>query len=636
MTKNRTVYFSDGPYIQVLKALVEALTLPAAFVKLLGNRDTGKSHLITKLTQYLRRKEVKVIHFDKAVESPGLLRAALAQAFDLPLSANFISALEDALQEQNQKQVVLIFDDAHLLTNITLIEIYRLAVVQVNKKPLMNILLCGEPNLENRLVSNTEFKSLLHSVSHKLKLEPMKEDELGQCLARFGEKAGLPRLELEPAAISYFFKLCKGYPGPAASMCKVIMGARGNGAQLPAVTKAELVKIFSEANGEQALPNIGLRHSGKVNTVLARTAVLLLVIVGLISPLLNQPADVPIRGAAVQSLVPSNIGTDSSIRGNLEVETTQAVVSATAGGQAMAFAMETVAGSAREAKDLPAIVAGAARAGGIERNSESNSASLGTIPGAIDAEVSSAQETLSEATFTSISDSDLVLVTAEERGIDLSAIAEPAFGRTQPAQAIENNEETAEQQLNERTTEQSIEQSTLESTPEVMAERLDESIAGDSRIAELSAVEIASVPKSAITAPARVGANNELVVETVVKSDLNLEVLQRFIASWVDAWQTQSMESYFAAYHAGFEPRYYDSVPTWRNSRERVIGNADWIELQLSDFQYIGEEAGVVEVHFWLNYQSPTYQDNTQKKLLLSREAGKWRILEEINLQVRS
>jgi uncharacterized membrane protein len=112
-------------------------------------------------------------------------------------------------------------------------------------------------------------------------------------------------------------------------------------------------------------------------------------------------------------------------------------------------------------------------------------------------------------------------------------------------------------------------------------------------------------------------------------------VLEQFIAAWVDAWQAQSLGAYFSAYHAEFEPRYQDSVSAWRSSRERVIDNAGWIELELSDFQYIGEEAGVIEVHFWLNYRSPTYQDDTQKKLLLGREAGEWRILEEINLQVR-
>ena len=47
-------------------------------------------------------------------------------------------------------------------------------------------------------------------------------------------------------------------------------------------------------------------------------------------------------------------------------------------------------------------------------------------------------------------------------------------------------------------------------------------------------------------------------------------------------------------------------------------------------------ENGVIEVHFWLAYESPSYADNTLKKLLLSNEAGSWLIVEEINLEVRS
>ena len=157
----------------------------------------------------------------------------------------------------------------------------------------------------------------------------------------------------------------------------------------------------------------------------------------------------------------------------------------------------------------------------------------------------------------------------------------------------------------------------------------------DSGVTELAVVKMATASQSTIAAPALVAGSNEPSVETDASSNFDLGVLEQFIAAWVDAWQAQSLGAYFSAYHAEFEPRYQDSVSAWRSSRERVIDNAGWIELELSDFQYIGEEAGVIEVHFWLNYRSPTYQDDTQKKLLLGREAGELRILEEINLQVR-
>jgi len=614
MTQNRSFYFSDGPYIQVLKALVEALTLPEAFVKLLGNPHTGKSVLCTKLTQYLRRKGVKVIYFGKAIESPGMLRAALAQEFDLPLSANFARILEDALQEQNQKRVILIFDDAHLLTNITLIEIYRLAEVQVNKERLLNVLLCGEPGLEKRLLSNSEFKSLLLNVSHKFKLEPMNEEELAQSFYRFVDMAGLPGLRLEPSAIGYFFKLCKGFPGSAANMCQLIVAARKKSAELHPISKTELVKIFSAANGEQALPTVGFRYTNsKMNTLISIAAVMLVVSVGLIYRLLNQPGDGLFPAPGVQGLVANSVGTDLLFQSAQEAEAIQTAGSRTAAGTRNAVAISGVTALALQTDEFSAEVADSVRTGRPETEPESNPAASGTIATVIAVGASSVQGALSETTVTEASDSGLVLVTAKERGIDLASIAEPAIYGTLQAQTAENIGERAEQQ--------STEESTGESSLAVVDERLDESEGNASSVSGLEQEEVAG--------------SNEPSVETDASSNFDLGVLQQFIAAWVDAWQAQSLESYFSAYHTEFKPRNQDSLSAWRSSRERIIGNTDWIELELSDFQYIGEEAGVIEVHFWLNYRSPTYQDDTQKKLLLGREAGEWRILEEINLQVR-
>lgn len=677
MTKNRSFYFSDGPYIQVLKALVGALTLPEAFVKLLGNPHTGKSALCSKLTQYLRRKGVKVILFDTAIESPDMLRAALAQEFDLPLSSNFARILEDALQEQKQKRVILVFDDAHLLTDITLIEIYRLAEVQVNKKRLLNILLCGEPSLEKRLLSNREFKSLLLNVSHKFKLEPMNDEELSQFFYRFVDKAGLPGLQLEQSAMSYFFKLCKGFPGPAANISQLIVAARKNSAELHPVTKTELASIFSAANGQQSLPSTGFRYTNRMSTLIPFVAVILIVSVGLVYRQLNQPRDGNSLDTALQSLAVDTVESNSPLQVDQTTEMTRAAASGSIASPTDSAVLSEAGASFRE-QDEPS----AAAADALDTNDgEPSELELNTA-----ADASEVQSGLPVATAGDISDSGLALVTAEERGIDLAAIAEPEFDSSLQAQVADATQEitagnTAQdtEEITEEITVENIEESAQESAlvntqnnaPAVVQESLAESAEMPSadagleqqapaleavivvepaeQLAQVSIQEDAvptDAPEDAaagldladptVPAPVLIDGNNESGVAADTSSDSDLGVLQQFVASWIDAWQAQSLDTYFTAYHSEFEPRYQESVSAWRSSRERVIGNAGWIELELSDFQFIGEEAGVVEVHFWLNYRSPTYQDDTQKKLLLGREAGEWRILEEINLQVRS
>ena len=193
MPESKTFYFSDGPYLQVMQSLHAALSMPEAFIKLVGQRQTGKSLLCQKFSQFLTRKDYKVIYFDAAIESPDILRALLAREFDLPESSNFARLLEDSLRIRADKPIVLIFDDAHLLTDVTLLEIYRLAEVQVDTRRMLNIVLCGEPSLEKRLLSNKEFKSLLLNVSHRFQLEPMDAEELGRFFYRYLEESGYAR-----------------------------------------------------------------------------------------------------------------------------------------------------------------------------------------------------------------------------------------------------------------------------------------------------------------------------------------------------------------------------------------------------------------------------------------------------------
>ena len=211
-------YFSGGPYQQILQGLHDSLSTPEAFIKLMGPAHSGKSTLCDKLAQYMRRKGYQVVHFDYAIESPEMLRTMLARELDLPNLTNFARVLEDALVDKTDKPLILIFDDSHLLSDISLIEIYRLAEVQVGTRRMLNIVLCGDTSLEQRLLSNAEFKSLLLQVSHKFYLEPMDAETLSMFFITYLEKAGMQGLQLDPTAMNYFYKSCKLKIYPSLSL----------------------------------------------------------------------------------------------------------------------------------------------------------------------------------------------------------------------------------------------------------------------------------------------------------------------------------------------------------------------------------------------------------------------------------
>jgi hypothetical protein len=113
------------------------------------------------------------------------------------------------------------------------------------------------------------------------------------------------------------------------------------------------------------------------------------------------------------------------------------------------------------------------------------------------------------------------------------------------------------------------------------------------------------------------------------------------VQGWLDAWEGQDLEKYFASYDDDFVPRYHRSKSAWLSNRERVIGNASQISLEMSDFVLISEDAESMEVHFWISYSSPSYRDDTHKKLVLKKlpashqGVARLLIVEEINLEVR-
>lgn len=246
----RTFYFSDGPYLQAIQGLYGALSMPEAFIKFVGQPQTGKSSVCEKLTLLLQHKDYQVVYFNYPIESPEMLREMLATELDFPPAANFARQLEDILlldSDKSDKPIVVIFDDAHLLTDITLIEIYRLAEIQINRKRVVNIVLCGEPSLEKRLLNKDELKSLLLSVSHNFILPTMDAETSSHFLLSYFEKAGLPGLQLEAAALSHFTRSCRGLPGTARTICGLILNSRRGQAELTTVSKSELIGLIKNA-----------------------------------------------------------------------------------------------------------------------------------------------------------------------------------------------------------------------------------------------------------------------------------------------------------------------------------------------------------------------------------------------------
>ena len=613
--KRQAFYFSDGPYLQTLHDLHSALSAPEAFIKLIGLARTGKSSLCEKLAQFLRHEDYRVVYFGSAIESPDMLRLMLSRELDLTESYNFARIMEDELAAASEKPIILIFDDAHLLTDITLLEIYRLAEIQHAGQRLLNIVLCGEPSLEQRLLTRQEFKSLLLNVSHKFLLEPMDDDTLSHFLISYLEKAGLPGLQLMPTAMTYFRRSCKGYPGPAATLCRLIVDARLGQVELTPIDKGELANLVKNASNSQLLSSSQYRENNQRSVMGPVAAVLVIASIGFLYQQLNSPA-------------------------SSEEDQVQLVMENTNDGQASPFT------------DVPASVQAAAVA-----------QSANVEDAAVSAELSDRQA-IAEP-LQSVADSNLVLVTVAERGVAAADIEEPVFEKvsTAPAAVIDEPADSIAVENTVAGAEASANTSELapsanvpatikpdEAPSPVLVESAQAEFASNDIDADeiaVQTVEVQDRPAIALVDDASVGSpvvaqQPETLAITSVEASIEEEsritaaVIEQSVKRWISTWENRTLELYFASYHPDFVSRYHDTQAAWRRNRQRVIGNAQWISLEMTEFQIVSQNSDNIEVQFWLSYASLTYRDDTLKKLLLRKEAGAWLIVEEINLVVRS
>lgn len=661
-------------------------------MQLLGSTGSGKSALCETLTLYMRRKGHDVVYVDYPIESPEMLRAVLAQKFDLPSINNISRQLEDALESNFEKPKLIIFDDAQSFSVITLIEIQRLAEIQVGSQRMLNVLLCGDVELEGRLSSKKQLQSLLLHVTRKYLLPPMDRETVAQFFSDYVTRKGCSGLQLSAEALDLFYKSTKGYPGSVVQVSELIIQDSAGKNDHRALSKLELSALIDSSDIKQIMPAADSFNVNQLKVVGPVAAVFVVAVLGFIYQQVDE------RNESQQVAQTS----DSDPQAIASPFAESAVQLADNGGTAVSLVNE------ESNQELPTDNA----------NSQAAKPFAPSIlrPAPVfsldDEEPLEAENDVIEEP---VSDSALALVTAAELGVTPEVLVNDSF----PAPVINVSEPELEaiESVASEPDLTALESSSMPAADEIVAV-VDSDSNIQSGVEELAEQGIASVTDSAVQASSETSPNNgdggeleyesainDIVLteedseqdsmpdeeggdnqpEVVVSNEANVrdqaavapqnnvqgtdvssgnnnnaddvasdqppaasaelaetdaasdaERVKQRVDSWVKAWEQQALEAYFASYGEEFEPRYESSVSRWRASRTRVIGNAEWIRLNLSEYEIIEQSADSFEVHFWLDYESPTYSDSTKKKLVLGKASGGWMIEEEINLEVRS
>lgn len=185
LTPNTAFYVDLPTHQQAMEVLQVALAQGEGFIKVTGEVGTGKTLLCRKLLHEAPAHWALAYLPDPNV-SPLELKWALALELGLKQSANIDGPqLSQLLQRQlmllaaQQKQVVLLIDEAQALPDDTLEALRLLTNLETEQRKLLQVVLFGQPELDRRLASY-QFRQLRQRISFSYQLSVLNRQQV-QC-----------------------------------------------------------------------------------------------------------------------------------------------------------------------------------------------------------------------------------------------------------------------------------------------------------------------------------------------------------------------------------------------------------------------------------------------------------------------
>ena len=215
--------FRTESALEVFANLQYGLESGQGIVVITGHAGTGKTTVLRWAFQSLHSSALAAYIFNPLLSTQDFFEL-LAVGLKLPpfsSKAALLNQLGKILTERhnNGLRTVLVIDEAQLLRPDLIEEIRLLSNFETNRDKLLQIILCGQPELD-LILSRPELHQLKQRVSLHCSLQPLTEDETSQYLRRRLEVAGVANQSLfSPSAIDEVFKWSQGIPRLINNIC---------------------------------------------------------------------------------------------------------------------------------------------------------------------------------------------------------------------------------------------------------------------------------------------------------------------------------------------------------------------------------------------------------------------------------
>jgi type II secretory pathway predicted ATPase ExeA len=194
------------------------------FVVITGEIGSGKTTLIQKLLSELDEDLLIAKVFQTQLDEVEFLQAVLVQVGLDPFEAKKVQLLDMlngflVKRFQQNKQIVLIVDDAHNLSMKVLEEIRMLAGLETRKQKVLHVILVGQPQLDE-ILDDPKMDQLRQRVKLRYKLNPLNEEEIGAYIRHRLSVAGATDPTLfRPETLPLIYKYTGGIPRLINTLC---------------------------------------------------------------------------------------------------------------------------------------------------------------------------------------------------------------------------------------------------------------------------------------------------------------------------------------------------------------------------------------------------------------------------------
>ncbi len=219
------------------------------FVVITGEIGCGKTTLIQKLLSELDDNVVVAKVFQTQLDEVEFLQAVLVEFGLNPFNAKKVELLDmlnTFLIEQflQNKQIVLIVDDAHNLSTKVLEEIRMLAGLETRKEKILHVILVGQPQL-NDILDQPDMEQLMQRVKLRYYIRALSEQELGSYIRhRLSIAGGGNRTLFPPETLPRIYKYAGGIPRLINTLCDTALTC-AYADSLPGIT-AEVVEAAAK------------------------------------------------------------------------------------------------------------------------------------------------------------------------------------------------------------------------------------------------------------------------------------------------------------------------------------------------------------------------------------------------------